>query len=50
MGTSLHWISSDWKLKHLAISLEHLEGSHSGRYLSEVFTHKLEKFGILHKV
>jgi hypothetical protein len=50
LGITAHWISKDWELKSILLDFCHLEGSHSGENMSEVFFKVLKEFGILTKV
>ncbi|CAH1763824.1 8132_t:CDS:2, partial [Entrophospora sp. SA101] len=50
LGITAHWISKDWELKSILLDFCHLEGSHSGENMSEVFFKVLKEFGILTKI
>ena len=38
LGVTIQWISNDWTLECLTLSLAELEGEHSGENLCEEFT------------
>jgi hypothetical protein len=50
LGITAHWINKNWELKSILLDFCHLEGSHSGENMSEVFFGVLKSFGILTKV
>ena len=49
-GIIVQWIDEYWELQELILTLDILEGSHSGVKLAQSFVKVLEEFGLMNKI
>lgn len=49
-GIIVQWIDKDWELQELILTLDILEGSHTGVKLAQTLANILDEFGILHRI
>ncbi|GES80816.1 zinc finger BED domain-containing protein RICESLEEPER 2-like [Rhizophagus clarus] len=50
LGITIHWITSNWKLKSTVLDFFHIEGPHSGENIASKFFEILKEFNLLPKI